>query len=245
MTGKTIARVTIAALAGLALGGMAVLVIGPARFFGGFAPLPPPPIIHAPRGEPPSGVVAFEERVDGALVGSGFLLELPNGDVIGVTTAHSLGEGNFAPIVFAVAGSDRVVATFSTLHAPLGRPRTAADMTIDYVLMRPDSPPDATRVLRPDPRGAPQPGERVSLYSGLGDGRGGQRILHGTVESVDENGAWIRMDEVFDPSTMSGSPIVSRHTGQVVGMTIVMNWVPGTLRIGVNPIGAIVDAATP
>jgi hypothetical protein len=243
VSGKTLARVIIAALAGVALGGAIILVIGPARFFGSLLPLPPPPIINAEPGDLPSGVVAFEERVNGALVGSGFLLELPDGDVIGVTTAHSLGEGNFYPLEFWRAGSGHVVAAFDELYAPLGRPRTGADMTIDYVLVRPAAPPDPSLVLRSDPRGEPQPGERVSLYSGLGDGHDGQRVLPGTVEMVDANGAWVRMDEVFDPSTMSGSPLISQHTGKVVGMTIAMNWQPGILRIGVHPIGSIVSKA--
>jgi len=243
MTGKTLARVIIAVLAGVALGGTVVLAIGPRIFVPSLPPLPPPPTITAPRGELPAGIVAFEERVGGSLAGSGFLLELPNGDVVGVTTAHSLGEGHFAPLSFVAAGRGDVVATFRTLYAPLGRPQTDSNLTIDYVLMKPDTPPDPSIILRPDSRGKPQPGERVSLHSGLGDGKGGQRILHGTVERVDATGAWARMDDVFDPGLMSGSPMISQHTGRVVGSVIVMSWVPGTLRIGINPIGEIVRAA--
>jgi len=248
VSGKTIARVIIALLAGLALGGAIVIAIGPRHFLGPLPPLPPLPVITVERGEPPAGIVAFEERVKWGdathLSGSGFLLELPDGDVIGVTTAHSLGEGNFAPMIFTSAGHDQPVMAFTELYAPLGRPRTGADMTIDYVLMQPDAPPDPAIVLRPDPRGAPQPGERVSLYSGLGDERGGQHILQGTVESVDDNGAWIRMDQAFNPALMSGSPVISQHTGRVVGMTIAASGTPGVLWIGINPIGAIVDQAT-
>jgi hypothetical protein len=244
MSGKTIARTLIAVLSGIALGGAIVLAIGPRLFAPWLGPLPPPPEIAADRDEMPAGVVAFEERADGALVGSGFFLALPDDGAIGVTTAHSLGEGNFISITFTIAGRDESVATFARRAATIGQPRTGADMTIDYVLLRPESPPDPAMVLRPDPRGAPQPGERVSLYSGLGDGRGGQAIFQGTVESVDENGAWIRMDEVFNPSLMSGSPVIGRHTGRVVGMVIVMNWVPGLLRLGINPVGAILDAAS-
>ena len=243
MTGKTLARVIIAVLAGVALGGTVVLAIGPRIFVPSLPPLPPPPTITAPRGELPAGIVAFEERVGGSLAGSGFLLELPNGDVIGVTTAHSLGEGHFAPLSFVAAGRGDVAASFRALYAPLGRPHTGTHMTSDYVLMTPDAPPDSSLVLRPDPRGGPQPGERASLYSGLGDGQGGQRILHGTVERVDAGGAWVRMNDVFNPGLMSGSPMISQHTGRVVGMVILMNWVPGTLRIGINPIGEIVRAA--
>jgi hypothetical protein len=240
MSGKVVARTIIAVLAGVALGGAIVLATRPRV---ALPPLPPRPAIDAARGEPPEGIVAFEEHVNGSLSGSGFLLEMPNGEVIGVTTAHSLGKNNFAPIAFIPAGREAAIAEFDELYAPLGVPRTGADMTVDYVLMRPRSPPDPALVLQPDARGAPQPGERVSLYSGLGDGWGGWRILDGTIESVDENGAWIRMDEVFDPGLMSGSPIISQHTGKVVGMTIMMSWAPGTLRIGINPIGAILARA--
>jgi len=112
MSGKTVARVIIAVLAGIALGGIIVLVSRPRV---DLPPLPPPPAIAAERGNPPSGIVAFEERVQASgnhLIGSGFLLELPHGDVIGVTTAHSLGEGNFSPIVFTAAGHAVPVVTF-------------------------------------------------------------------------------------------------------------------------------------
>jgi Trypsin-like peptidase domain len=251
VSGKTIARVIIAILAGVALGGAIMLVINPRPFL---PPLPPPPRIDVERGDPPTSVVAFEERIrtDGGygLVGSGFLLELPNGDVIGVTTAHSLGGRDFAPMAFRVAGRGETVATFSEAYLARGQPRTGDDMTIDYVLLRPDAPPAPVFVLRPDPRGGPQPGERVSLYSGLGDpqgtfgsGHSGQRILPGTVESVDDNGAWVRMDGIFDPGQMSGSPMISQHTGRVVGMTIAVSPRQGALSIGINPIGAILARA--
>lgn len=243
--GRSTTRLAIAVLAGVALGSTVALAIGLRPFFAARPTLPPPPAIIAERGELPTKVVAFEARVDGRLVGSGFLLELTGGDVIGVTTAHSLGPDIFHPVTYTPAGRDESVAQFDELYAPLGQPRTGADLTIDYVLMRPRSRPDPSLVLQPDPRGAPQPGERVLMYSGLGDGQGGQQVLPGTVESVDEDGAWIRMDDVFDPGLMSGSPVLSQHTGKVVGMIIVMNWIPGTLRIGVNPVKAIVEAARP
>ena len=244
MSGKTRARAIIAILGGIAVGGAVMLAVAPRPFL---PPLPPPPSITAPRGDLPTGVVAFEERIQAGaeydLLGSGFCLELPNGQVIGVTTAHSMGGRDFAPMAFTIAGRGERAATFSRLRVSRGQPRTGADMTIDHVLLRPDSPPAPAYVLRPDPRGAPQPGERVLLYSGLGDGRGGQRILPGVVESVDGNGVWVRMDSVFDPGLMSGSPVLSQHTGCVVGMTIAMRWKPGALMIGLNPVGAILSRA--
>lgn len=243
MSGKTLARVIIAILGGIAVGGVAWLAAGPRPFL---PPLPPPPMITAPRGSLPTGVVAFEEQIQTDagydLLGSGFMLELPNGEVIGVTTAHSLAGRNL-PMSFTMAGPGDPVATFSRLQVPPGQPRTGADMTVDYALLRPDVPPAPALVLRPDLRSAPQPGERVLLYSGLGDGRGGQRVLPGTVESVDGNGVWVRMDSIFDPGLMSGSPVLSQHTGRVVGMAIAMSWKPGVLSIGINPVGVILRKA--
>ena len=106
-----------------------------------------------------------------------------------------------------------------------------------------DQPIDSGLVLTPDPRGAPQPGERVSLFSGLGGGHGGRRILEGTVQSVSDAAVWVLMDELFNPGLMSGSPFVSQHTGQVVGMAIAVNPRGGRLLLGVHPIGSIVQLA--
>src|SRR5262245_55794909 len=79
-------------------------------------PLPPPPVITVARGELPRGVVAFEEHVqrgDGyGLSGSGFLLELPNGDVVGVAAAHSVGGVGFSRINFVRAGETQPLVTF-------------------------------------------------------------------------------------------------------------------------------------
>lgn len=241
---KVIARVIIAVLAGIALGGTLILVIGPSRLL---PPLPPSPTITAARGEMPAGVVAFEQRIqteDGyQTVGAGFLLRLPNADVIGVTTKHSTGDRPFVPTVFTIADRDATVATFTKLYAPIGHPFANGDLTTDYILMRPDAPPDPAIVLLPDPRSAPQPGERVSLFSGRGDGQGGQRILSGTVESAFPASAWIRIDGIFDPRGMSGSPVISQHTGQVVGMIVAASPRIGTIVIGIDPIGSIIDKA--
>ncbi|HID65256.1 MAG TPA: serine protease [Anaerolineae bacterium] len=224
------------------------------HFSGPLDPTPPPPTILAPRGELPAGPVGLQEwaRYRGqaySLVGSGFLLSLSDGKIVGVTTAHSVSFGNpdhlhlLERIALGVAGQTDFVAEFDTLWGQPGQPRTGGDMTVDYVLLQADQPIDSSFVLRPDPRGAPQPGERVSLFSGLGDGHGGRRILEGTVQAVDDAAVWVLMDGLFDPSLMSGSPFVSQHTGQVVGMAIAVSPRRGRLLLGAHPIGSIVRLA--
>jgi hypothetical protein len=204
-------------------------------------PLPSPPKIAAASGPLPAGLIELEQRIarDGAYehVGVGFLLRLPDENVIGVATAHSLGGRGFAPIHFTARGNAGIIASFSELFAHEGTPRTGSDLTGDYLLLWPDVPVDEAYVLEPDPRGAPQPGERVALYSGA-------TLLDGTVESVDEQGAWIRLDRQLFVGGLSGSPVFSRHTGKVVGMVIAANPQPNFIRLGLNPIGVILQAAS-
>jgi len=215
-------------------------------------PTPPPPTILVPRDGLPAGPVGLQEWVQyrGApyvLAGSGFFILLSDGDIAGVTTAHSVALGGpdhpLERIALRVAGQTDFVAEFDTLRGQPGQPRTGVDMTVDYVLLQADQPIDPGFVLAPDPRGAPQPGERVSLFSGLGDGHGGRHILEGTVQSVSDVAVWVLMDEWFDPSLVSGSPFVSQHTGQVVGMAVAVSPRRSRLLLGVHPIGSIARLA--
>lgn len=215
---------------------------------------PPAPIINAPRGDLPTGAVGLIEYVqrqgtDYTPVGCGFILRLPNGDVIGVTTAHSVGDlqqpGNALNLIALAPpgqpGQPTVVFPSDTLYGRPGIPRTGDDLTVDWILLKldPTRPVDPALILTPDPRGAPQPGERVSLFSGRGEGG----VRTGTVQSVDANGVWALMDENFDAGGMSGSPFLSQHTGQVVGMAIAVDYGRNRMRIGVNPIGSLVAKA--
>jgi hypothetical protein len=104
---------------------------------------------------------------------------------------------------------------------------------------------DPIVALTPDPRGAPQPGEQVSLFSGVGRGEGadGRRILEGTVHSVSDTTVWVLMDDLFSPGLMSGSPFVSQHTGQAVGMVVAATPRRTRLLLGMHPIGSIVRLA--
>jgi hypothetical protein len=215
------------------------------------APTPLPPTILAPQGGKPAGSVGLEEWArypDGMRPrGSGFIVVLDSGELVGVTTAHSVSfsdpDERIDLIALRVAGEEGFVAEFDTLRGPPGRPMQDWRMVMDYVLMHTAEPIDPGFVLTPDPRGAPQPGERVWLFSGLGDGRGGRRVLEWTVQSVSDKSVWVLMDELFNPSTMSGSPFVSQHTGQVVGMLIAVTPRRNRLLMGVHPIGSIVGLA--
>jgi len=208
---------------------------------------PPPPTILAPRGQMPTGTVGLEEwaqyhNEDYALVGSGYLLLLESGEIVGVTTAHSVDIGNpdhpLERIALRVPGRASFVGEFDTLRGRPGHRLTIHDMTVDYALLLVQQSIDAGLLLTPDVRGAPQPGERVSLYSGVGE-----TTLQGTIQSSSDKVVWVLMDERFDPSLMSGSPLVSQHTGQVVGMAVAASPRLNRLYLGIHPIGSIVEKA--
>lgn len=216
-------------------------------------PTPPPPTITALRGDLPVGNLAFEEWARYDLnnyrpVGSGFLLRVAGGEVIGVTTAHSVGDvGDPAnlleQVAFQIPGRDGFVVEFDVLYADPGQPRTGDDMTVDYLLLKPSGTLDLGLALEPDPRGAPQPGERVSLISGLGDGTGGRRLIGGTVQWVDIEAVWVLMDNMEFPGGMSGSPLVSDYTGRAIGMAIAEMPRGSRYLIGVHPIASILAKA--
>jgi hypothetical protein len=54
---------------------------------------------------------------------------------------------------------------------------------------------------------------------------------------------WVLMDETFEAGLMSGSPLISQHSGQVVGMAIAISLRGSRVMIGCHPIGSIVRLA--
>ena len=215
---------------------------------------PPPPVITAPQGSLPTGVVGLQEWAlgetggDYVQAGSGFLLELPSGEVIGVTTSHSLliinPDRAVSSIGLGINGDPQPSTESDTYYGPPGIPVIGTNLAIDYVLLKLKNPiPEMA--LSPDPRGMAQLGERITLYSGLGDGAGGPLVWEGTVYTVEENGVFALMDEAsLTPAGMSGSPVISQHTGKVVGMVIAgIVWNRTRWLIGMHPIGHIVTLA--
>ena len=219
---------------------------------------PTPPMISVPPGPLPGGPVGVQEwkqseGKDYEIAGSGFFLALNNGDVIGVTTAHSVGDlhdpaNTLQHVAFKLAGDDHYLMVFDDLYGDPGipRPGTELNLTVDYLLLRATVPDtvDPSLILTPDSRGAPQPGERVSLFSGLGGQNGPRRELPGTVQSAEATGLWVLMDgDLFDAGGMSGSPLLSQYTGHAVGMAIAVDYNRNRVRIGFHPIGSIVAKA--
>jgi hypothetical protein len=212
--------------------------------------IPAVPTLTAPRGALPTSSIGLVELArygagDYRPVGRGFLFRLPDGQIVGVTTAHSLSFNGQLPlrsIALALGERSQPLIEFDTLRGEPGTARTGEDMTIDYVLLNApiDPPIDPALILEPDPRGLPQAGERAALYSLVADQ---PHVFRGSVLSVDPSAVWVVMDAAFDPSGLSGSPFVSEHTGKVIGMAIATTKRGGKVLLGLDPIGSLVEKA--
>ena len=216
-------------------------------------PTPPPPTFLVPQGDRPTGMVGLREWAQYRNepyqpVGSGFFLLLDSDEVVGVTTAHSVSVGNpnrpLDRIALGIAGHPEQRWEYTVLRGLPGHPVGAANLSADYLLLDARIQLPEELLLEADRRGAPQPGERVILYSGLGDGHGSPDVHEGTVQSVDDRGFWMLTDRWFNPAQMSGSPIVSQHTGQVVGMVVAGSPRLGRNLLGAHPIGSLVSLAS-
>jgi hypothetical protein len=249
MNTRFVVRGTLLALVLVAVAAVAAISSINSARFPPLEPTPPRPVINAPRGELPVAPVGLTEYTQYAnaeynRVGCGFIISLTTDQVVGVTTAHSVAFDAAAPlhrIALGVAGRSIFVARFDRFHGLPGTARSGEDMSVDYVLLHVGSANliDPARILRPDPRGLPQPGERVILYSGLHS----EQTYSGTVQSASLQAVWVVMDDAFDPAGLSGSPFVSQHTGDVIGMVIATTQRGGRVLLGAHPIGSLVRLA--
>ena len=253
MTGRFVLRGTLLAFVVVLLALTAVLLLTvPGRQLLPLLPpvIPAAPTLTAPRGALPTASVGLVERTrygagDYRPVGRGFLLRLPGGQIVGVTTAHSVSFNSPLPlrnIALAQGESSKPVIEFDTFRGEPGSARTGEDMTIDFVLLNVsfDQSIDPALILEPDPRGLPQAGERVALYSLVNDQ---PHVFQGAVLSVEPSAVWVVMDDSFEPSGLSGSPFLSLHTGKVIGMAIATTKRGGNVLLGLHPISSLVTKA--
>lgn len=209
-------------------------------------PVPPLPEITAPRGDLPEGFVAFTGETDGKSFACGFLLALEDEQGtrhlrVGVSSAHAAPAPPPGATSVFLAPDGSLAAR---LEGQIGRGGTFrhAHFAMDYALWSVASDVPAERFLEPDPRGAGQPGERILVYGRFTGPDGGSKSWPGVVMKVDRDAIWIQLDDVMKPYGFSGCPVISQHTGQVIGMAIA-GWQKAPTRMGLHPIGSLVEKA--
>ena len=252
MNWRFLLRGTAVALGALALG-LAALYLSLPRLVLSvpYGPTPQPPTIQAPQGPLPEAWVGLEARAlyrgqSPALAGSAFLFSLGDGLVVAATAAHMFAlDTGLEAIALSLPGEPVPLLEINKLRGEPGRPRLlGANLTGDYLLLQVEAAVPLELVLTPDDRGEPQPGERVAIFAGVGESAADRTPLEGTILKVNRDGAWAVMDDAFEPGLMSGSPIVSLHTGDVVGMALVAGEREGHTVIGMHPIGSLVEKAS-
>jgi hypothetical protein len=202
--------------------------------------VPPLPVIDAPKGEIPTGTLAYEGFFLDVSFACGFLLRLDADHLAGVGVAHSFSPQFYpAPAEFRAPDGERVARLKRLVQR--GETFQMGHLTMDYSLWDVDEVFGQARYLTPDPRGKAQSGERIVIYDPFDNRGGNSRTWAGTVMRVDSEATWIQMDDVFNPAGFSGCPAVSQYTGQAVGMVVAGTYHRDPTIIGLHPIGSIVE----
>jgi hypothetical protein len=204
-------------------------------------PLPPEPVIDAPAGQAPVGYLAFSTEAGGLGYACGFMVELEGGQRVGFSAAHAghaLKPG--VPGQFLSPGG----VLMANLTGQIARGHTFynAHFSQDYIIWKVADELLAGHFLQPDPRGQAQVGERVLVFGRYENGQDGSRSWPAVVTGSSAEATWIQLEDSFYPGGFSGCPVVSTHTGRVIGMAVAGADRPPVV-MGLHPIGSLVGKA--
>jgi len=186
--------------------------------------------------------------------GAGLVFFLPSeGDVgaVAVGAAHS-----FEPELLARAGeiefrraeSGERVSVSSRYLAEPGRAFFAPGATLreDYVVFALDVRPRDARILEPASK-RPEKGSRVRIVGAPDDGTANQAHVFGTVVKTSETRIEVDLDTPEDLRGWGGAPVLSMAQDERVVGILQAAWpAADTLRVGVAPLGGVMEAlATP
>ena len=165
---------------------------------------------------------------------------------VAVTTAHAHELdllGTAAEITFEQGHSQQTIATSNRFAVPPGRSFSEDGATLreDYLVFALDAPIEGARALVPDP--APPDsltGRRVRVLGVPSKIAQNEDDLWGTVERGDRDSIDVRLDVPHDLRGWGGAPVVLGE--RVIGLVEAAYPDAGTYRLGVAPIGGIVEA---
>jgi len=189
------------------------------------------------------------------VIGSGtaFLLAAPVEEgAVAVTAAHTFQLGKLvrAPEVAFETGRSRRRATVSSrLLVPPGKPfvsSTEGSLREDFMVFALDLKPSGARVLQPDTQPIQSVrNARVRILGVPGGTPADEDDIFGTVRAAEEGRIEVRLDVPADLRGWGGAPVL-RFPGETVIGILEAAWPDdeqeGTLRLGVAPIGGVLDA---
>ncbi len=183
-------------------------------------------------------------------LGSGTVFFVRVSDDVGVAAvgaAHSLDLGELSrarEVEFRLGHSRRRVAVASRLYTEPGRPFSEPGATLrdDFIVFALDAPPFGIRLLEPDVDASDLDGARVRILGVPATIPQDEDDIFGRVRAVTRSRIEVDLDVPVDLRGWGGAPVLRYPEGAVIGI-LEAAWPTGeTLRVGVAPIGGVLDA---
>lgn len=179
--------------------------------------------------------------------GVAFFLPAPGGSgAVAVGSARTFDRTLLAEsgrLVFRIAGSAQRVAVSTRYFVHPGRSYHAPGSSLrdDYVVFALEAPPEGIRVLEPA-TALPAKGTRVVILGSPRDGIHRQSELHARVIRAEHRLIELQLDQIRNLRGLGGAPVLDASTGLVLGMLHSAVPVGGGMRLGVGPVGGVLDA---
>jgi hypothetical protein len=185
--------------------------------------------------------------------GTAFFLAAPTEEgAVGVTSAHTFQLGKLtraSEVSFETGRTRKRVSVSSRLLAPPGKPFLSAkegSLREDFMVFALDTKPSGARVLQADTDPIQSVrGSRVRILGIPGGMPADEDDIFGTVRAAEEGRIEVRLDVPADLRGWGGAPVL-RFPGDTVIGILQAQWpddeAQGTQRLGISPIGAVVEA---
>lgn len=155
--------------------------------------------------------------------GTGFIAKAPNGKQVGITSAHFLRLDGL-PLLKASWLDVRTMQPIATFTKSWGRPGnsgivtpTHVDLRSDYLLLVDETAVPVESVLELDERELPVVGERIWFPNKNPQADLGYELVEGHVTIATAYFIAVALDAPVTLQSQSGSPIISRTSGGVIG----------------------------
>jgi hypothetical protein len=181
--------------------------------------------------------------------GTGFFLAAgtPEGAVV-VTAAHTFQLGKLVranEVNFETGRTRKRASVSSRLLAPPGKPFASKEGSLrdDFMVFALDMKPTGVRLLQADTQPIQSViGARVRILGVPAGMPADEDDLFGTVQAADDGRIEVRLDAPADLRGWGGAPVLRRPGDTVIGILQAAWDDDRTQRLGVSPIGAVLDA---
>lgn len=206
--------------------------------------------------EPPAGALIYQPALEWGngektYQGTGFLAKTSSGEVVGITAAHfvSFDGPRLNGIDWLSVHDDQIDASFDTLVGEIGEAVSElpdgfkVDASKDFLIFAGKDLPNHLPALELDTRMRLETWEPVWLPNKLRDGQG-YELLEGELLHSERDFLWASFEPEFKLQSQSGTPVISRRNGKVIGVLVSGLSGEGSTEIFLTPasnIAAMID----